>query len=125
MKCQNISTSPYEIDASEGTPIHQTHSTLAALLAGCLVVLFSLDASAGPLDGRYVSNKSNQMQISGTRYTYIPREGTTNPKNVRSTGSVRNVGGNVYQFSGHLNYACTLSGTTLNCARGARIWYRG
>lgn len=106
------------------TPYHRMHIALAALTTACLVGLPSTGASAGPLDGHYISNKRNQMQISGSRYSYIPRQGTTNPKNVRSSGSVRLVGGNVYKFSGNLNYPCTLSGTTLTCAGGKRIWYR-
>jgi hypothetical protein len=101
---------------------HSMRIALTALVTACVIGLPATGASAGPLDGHYVSNKSNQMRISGSRYTYIPRQGTTNPKNVRSSGSVRPAGGNVYKFSGYLSYSCTLFGTTLNCGR--RIWYR-
>lgn len=109
---------------NDNSPCRRMRITLAALSTICLIALSSTGASAGPLDGHYISNKRNQMQISGSRYSYTPRQGTTNPKNVRSSGSVRSVGGNAYKFSGYLNYPCTLSGTTLSCAGGGRIWYR-
>lgn len=94
----------------------------AIISLGLLAMFQSSPSLGGSLDGSYISNKNNLMEISGSRYVYIPRDGTTNPKNVRSTGTVRNVGANKYRFTGHLNYVCTQTGTTLDC--GNRVWTR-
>jgi hypothetical protein len=96
-------------------------STLFLLLATGFAVA-STGAQAGPLDGSYISNKNNHLEISGSRYIYIPRDGTTNPKNVRSSGTFTSLGDSRYKFSGYLKYTCTHSGNSLDC--GKRIWTR-
>jgi hypothetical protein len=93
-------------------------------LLGILLAVSHTGASATTLDGFYISNKNNQMRISGSRYVYIPRVGTTNSKNVRSSGSIRSLGNSQYQFSSFLSYICIRQGASLNCANGRRIWTR-
>lgn len=89
------------------------------------ILTISESAFAGALDGNYVSNMNNQMRISGSRYDYVPRAATRNLENVRGSGTVRNVGGNQYKFSGgNLKYTCTLTGATLVCDGGRRTWTR-
>jgi hypothetical protein len=85
-------------------------STLAALCT-------TSELKAGPLDGHYISNKGNFLDIQGNRHTYTHRRtGTT------KTGSIRMVRANLVQFSGGLKYACDVQGTALFCDGGRRIW---
>jgi hypothetical protein len=74
--------------------------------------------AAGPLDGRYVSNMGNYIDIIGENYTYYGTHGGPS----QTTGSLKLVSNNQVQFSGYLHYLCARENTVLVCDLGRRVW---
>ena len=74
--------------------------------------------AAGTLDGRYLSNMGNYIDIIGENYTYYGTHGGPS----QTTGSLKLVPGNQVQFSGYLNYLCARENTVLVCGAGRRVW---
>jgi hypothetical protein len=85
---------------------HQTTQTAVAQTA------------TGPLDGRYVSNMGNYLDIIGENYTYHGTRGGPS----QTTGNLKIVYSNQVQFSGYLHYMCTRENTVLVCDLGRRVW---
>lgn len=78
-------------------------------------------ASRNSLDGRYISNKGNNLEIRGHRYAYRHRlDGYSEGQD----GTFKSLGGERYRFFGYLRYVCRRNGTTLTCGNGKRSWYR-
>lgn len=121
----NRANSARGFDAGEGELMWKLTIPCAALLMGLSGT--AVVSHAAELDGRYVSNRGNQMRISGSSYTYIGRyrnQATGQRERGTKGGSVRSIGSGRYQFSGHLKYACEHSGGTLTCGGGRRIWWK-
>ena len=88
-------------------------------IALCAALLFvATECQAQSLDGTYTSNRGNKIIIKGNSYTYIGVTG--GPE--RSRGSLRSGADGIRFTSGYLSYPCTLSGSTLICAGGRRVW---
>lgn len=84
---------------------------------GLAVFITAGDLKAGPLDGRYLSNKGNFLDIRGNKHTYThKRSGKT------KSGSIHMIGANRVQFTGGPKYACDVQGSVLFCDGGRRIW---
>lgn len=74
--------------------------------------------AAGPLDGRYVSNMGNYMDIVGGNYTYYGTHGGPS----QTTGGLTLISSNQIQFNGYLHYMCARENTVLVCDLGRRVW---
>jgi hypothetical protein len=89
------------------------------ICSGLAAFCTTSELKAGPLDGRYVSNKGNILDIRGTSHTYThKRTGKT------KSGSFHMIGTNRVQFTGGPKYACDVQGSVLSCDGGRRIWVK-
>jgi hypothetical protein len=107
----------FHLTLPEDNAMRSYHLPQLIFCLGLAAFCTASELKAGPLDGRYLSNKGNFLDISGNRHTY-----THNRTGKTKSGSVHRIGANRVQFTGGPKYACEVQGSVLFCDGGRRIW---